>query len=219
MFVNTPLLLRSTNMCMKLSKSKSQIPFMNNELISAAKIGVSVVGTGEIFAHIHDPHSMLLQFLLGTYTYGVDRMKNKDNILLYELLFTLNVVLLSNKDTLWFIPLLFLTKYYKYYKKHLGIFKPSYVAMLWSLACVALPYSVSHTYDTKYMCMQLLNCHLINYGVSNLLDIKDVDDDRKNNIMTVPVLFSDDVTYGISTSCIITSICGLLFEIYLHNKI
>lgn len=213
MFIQTP--------CINSKKSLLRMSMLrrNNELLTASKIGISVVGTSEIYAHIHDPHAMYLQFLLGTYAYGVDRMKNNKNILIYDMMFTLLVGLLSNEDTWWYIPLLFLTKYYKYYKKHLGIFKPGYVGFMWSLACVMLPYATSHIDDTRFMCMQLLNCHLVNYGVSNFLDMKDKDEDKMNNIMTIPVIYSNDVSYWISSSSVILSIMGLLFEIYLHNKI
>lgn len=190
-----------------------------NELVTASKIGISVVGTSEIYSHMHDPNAMILQFLLGTYAYGVDRMKDGRNILIYDMIFTLTVALLSNSDTYWYIPLLFLTKYYKYYKKHLGVFKPGFVGVMWSLACVMLPYATSGTHDTKYMCWQLLNCHLVNYGVSNFLDIKDIDDDRENNIMTIPVVYSKDISNLITRCCVVLSIIGLLFEIYFHKKI
>lgn len=182
--------------------------------------------------------SFILQFLLGYYTYGSDRFKDALNYQmnpyetrkkdLYNKILenrnwyedTLNVsfclviiLLLCQKDFVYnipFIPLLYSTQYYDEIKKKITIFKPAYIAIMWTLATVIIPCVLhDHDYSIINYPLDYLPCTLNLFAASNFADNKDIDDDKINKIETIPV------KYGKVTSNIIGLIALLTSSILL----
>lgn len=171
---------------------------------------------------------MVLQILLGIYTYGMDRMTLYDRTktylyVFYECLLLFNCMLLSqNIHTIPYIPFLYSTKYYRFLKKHLGILKPSVIALLWSATAVLLPHLLdththTHTHQYHYGCLQMLGCYLAVYGTSNLADIKDVEEDRDDGLLTIPIVYTEKVTEFVAISSIVASVITLLIQVYLQQ--
>lgn len=194
---------------------------LHSSAIDGVKAGISTISTSEIFSHHHDPKIMMIQFLIGTYTYGLDRYRDKKeniafNYLLYDFLYIANIGLLSqDSSTIPFIALLYLTKYYKFYKKELDIFKPAFVAMMWTFLCVTLPHTLQD--NNTHQCLQSLGCYLTVFGISIFKDIFDMEEDKKDKIVTVPLKYTQTIASGVATFSIISSIFCILFDIYLYN--
>lgn len=181
-----------------------------------------------------------LQFLIGYYTYGKDRYKdaleykeqpyetskkelyeyliNNDNLykISYDLTFlAISTILLMDEHTINNIPiitLLYSTEYYKELKKHLPYLKPVYVAMMWTFSAVILPSVLNdNNYSILSYPMDYLPCALTMFASSNLLDVKDIDEDKVNGIETIPVKYGAQFTYYLAliSLCFSSLIFGL----------
>ena len=184
-----------------------------------------------------------LQFLIGYYTYGKDRYKDaleyKDkpyettkkelynylinNANLYKIsydltFFAITTILLLDDQPINNIPiiaLLYSSEYYKELKKNLPYLKPFYVAMMWTFSTVILPSVLNdNNYSILGYPMDYLPCALTMFASTNLLDVKDIEEDKVNNIETVPVKYGVEFTYYLT----LISLCfsSLIFGLNSH---
>ena len=181
---------------------------------------------------------IFLQFGIGITTYGTDRFldsfsidntttkdkivyynylqKNKNNIILLLLCsyiyVTANILYYDNTDEIF--VLLCTTLFYKTIKEKVGIFKSSYIAIAWTCGTLILP-SIIHdnNYDIYNDYETCLSLFLLLFSTSNIADIKDIEEDKKNNITTIPVLYGRDKTLLLSYGSI------ALFSYLLFSKI
>ena len=158
--------------------------------------------------------SILLQFAIGYFTYGGDRFfdsfdetpieskkefyeKIQNNKLLVggSLFLTylyLYLALANNKETSPFFLLLTSTLGYKNFKEKYGYLKPFYIGVLWTLGSVILPCVMyDHNYSIFNYPQDYLPSIFLLIASSSLLDIKDIDEDKKNNIDTIAVVFGE----------------------------
>jgi len=177
---------------------------------------------------------ILLQFLIGYYVYGNDRYNDaldfsknpystpKKDLYEYiflnqimmkktlELSYILSLFLLYYDDHFWlnipFVALLEITKYYKDIKPQLGIFKPAFISILWTACAIWMPCILhDHNYDILSYPMDYLPCTLTLFSASNIIDNKDILEDAKNNITTIPVIYGETNSIRISMVGLILS--------------
>ncbi len=190
--------------------------------------------------NIIDLNILALNFLIGYFTYGRDRYidaldfkkneyetnkkdlyeliyKNKE---LYNICFFLafmeicHILLADNQiDQMFpFIFLLFQTIFYKNIKQTIGIFKSSYIAIMWSLAVIILPCVIhDHDYSILSYPQDYIPFSLTLLASSNLADCKDIEEDKINGIETIPV------KYGLLGTNFINSILLLVSSLMLFN--
>ena len=129
-------------------------------------------------------------------------------------------LLSQNVETLPMLLLLTSTIKYKDFKKKFGELKPFYIGLFWTIGTVILP-CVLH--DHNY---QILNeptiysaSFLSMFGASNLLDIKDIDEDRAENIRTLPVKLGANLSIGLSHVAILTALLIFSFNENFYQNI
>ncbi len=175
--------------------------------------------------NIVDFNLLLLELLLGYHTYGMDRYKDDGTTdgrtYIYDIVFIVIVAIISNSHNLFtalpFEILLYLTKYYKDMKPVLGIWKSIYVSMLWCVSIIILP-SVLH--DNNFEILQhpldYVPYFLLMISTSNRMDLKDIEDDKKNNVITLPVKYGRKVAKRVSNICMVIFVILLCMNI--HDK-
>lgn len=189
------------------------------------------------------PKMIVLQFLIGFFVYGKDRYydaleyydepytttkselykyiyENKERInVLLDVSYTMTLYLMLNEndETLFipFIMILYSTQWYKHLKPKLGPFKPVFISVLWTVCAVILP-CVIHEHDYSIIAYpeDYLPCLLTIFSASNIIDNKDIIEDKKNGIYTLPVLL------GVNNSNMISMITLIFSSILLginHN--
>lgn len=226
-------------------------PMMNDaNLFTGFDIGIPLNIFSNIFTNLHygyditSPKSVLIQFLLGYYTYGKDRYNdaleyiaeplaynttkqelydfiynNRDN---YNITLSLSFIAIvyilltsiSNTDeivyNLPFIPLFYLNGEYKSFKPLLGEYKAIYIGVMWCLASLVLPCVLyEHNYDILNYPLDYVPCILTLFATSNFADNRDIDEDKMNGIITVPV------KYGITTANIVSFIALVISSLTL----
>lgn len=206
----------------------------------------------------------LLQFAIGIFTYGSDRLYdaleynntklynsnldninfnninlNNTNIYSIEKINYYENVLYNYNNNIYFIflsyiyilyvllphintyPLLIAltsTLDYKNFKKHFGQFKALYIGLFWTLGCVILPcVLISNDYSILNDPTLYLPSFFLMFGSSNLLDIKDIDEDASENINTLPVLYGENNSIALSHSCLLIAMI-LFFQNTNFNK-
>lgn len=211
--------LKNINSPLTICNHKNQL--INNDDIKALNVGLSLDLLSKINNdivngyNIIEPKIYALEMLFGYYTYGLDRYNDKElnDYKKYFYDFTLIFIvslLCSNEDFLNVFPIsscLYLTKHYKKMKPFLGIYKPIYIGMMWTLAVSILP-NVIHDDNYKILLhpIKYFPNFLLMVSTSNLKDIKDIKDDKKNNINTFPVIYGKRNTELISYLFIIISL-------------
>lgn len=164
----------------RLKKPSNNLKMVNP--FPGSDIGIPLNIFQNIYTNIHygfditTTKTVLLQFLIGYYTYGNDRFKdaldykkieftttdNKKNLYKYildnedfiknSLEITLGIVLLiliTDQNFLINLPFIFLlisTENYKEIKQKNGLLKPFYISALWTTCCLILP-CVLHDHD------------------------------------------------------------------------
>ena len=201
-------------------------------LITGLEIGIPLNIFSEIFTHIHygknilNENTILLEFLLGYYAYGLDRYKdaieyknNKDNnninysiekinlykniiqykniyeisllICLFSCIYLINYQEYTNLN-LYLLPLAISVQYYKELKPLLSPIKPLFISFMWTFTSVFIPaYLYENNFDIINYPIDYLPCFLILFATSNFADIKDIDEDKNNNVNTLPVIFGE----------------------------
>ena len=90
------------------------------------------------------------------------------------------------------IILLLINGEYKSFKQYLSVFKPIYIGSMWTLATVCLPCIMyDHNYEIFNYPLDYLPCFLTLFATSNFADIKDITEDKMNNITTISVAIGE----------------------------
>lgn len=173
---------------------------------------------------IYVPNILLFEILLGYVTYGTDRLidayaykKNpsleirENKIQLYEnIIANENVVMTTlllsymlciqwlskDKFTSPFSILLLFNAFYKQLKPKLGPLKPVFIGSMWIIASILLPsVAYSHNYEILQDFSSYLPPLLTIIGSSNIADIKDIDEDKEQNINTIPVIIGEEYSH------------------------
>ena len=88
---------------------------------------------------------------------------------------------------------------YRNFKKNYGQFKALYIGLFWTFGCVILPCVLtSNDYSILNDPAIYMSSFLSMFASSNLLDIKDKDEDANENINTLPVVFGENNTIALS---------------------
>lgn len=89
---------------------------------------------------------------------------------------------------------------------------------MWCISIIIMP---SVLYDNNLRILQeplnYVPYILLIISMSNRMDNKDVEDDKKNNVLTIPVKYGTEISKKLSNICFVMFI--LLFVFHLHNKI
>lgn len=235
---------------MNNQRSRHNIFMSDATLFTGIDIGVPLNIFSNVFTNLHYGYdittekTILIQFLLGYYTYGRDRYsdaleyiaspdrynttkqelyrfiyKNRDsyNITLSSSFIAILYILLTSIETqqdllynLPFIPLFYLNGEYKSFKPILREFKAVYIEVMWCLASLVLPCVLyEHNYDIFLSPRDYIPCILTLSATSNFADNKDIEEDRANDIVTIPV------KYGIEKSNVISFIALSISSILL----
>ena len=184
------------------------------------------------------PKLVILQFAIGIFTYGSDRLidaleleysntsnydlnkidyynylkKNKNlNIFVILLSYSYIVsILINNQETYPILFLLTSTLGYKKFKTNYGQFKALYIGIFWTIGTVVLPtVLLSHNYDVLKEPTIILPSIFNLFASSNLIDIKDIEEDKAKQIYTLPVIYGSNFAIAISHISIILAM--LLF--------
>ncbi len=245
-FIKNPLLINSNT----YFPNKNLISIKNIEApLPGWEIGIPLNIFSNIFTNLHygyditSPESILIQFLVGYYTYGKDRLEDaieykekpyeSSKLDLYNkilsnreyyqlslhfsfLVFSYFIAENSNNQleiSLPFISFLYISGEYKSYKIFLKEFKPIYIAIMWTIATIFLP-CVLNDYNWNIIndYKDYLPCFLTLLATSNYADIKDLQEDKLNNIETIPV------KYGKKNSNLISITALFISSILLINN-
>jgi len=182
------------------------------------------------------PELIALQFAIGIFTYGSDRLidalqysdtsnysidkvdyynflkKNKNlNIFVISLSYIyITSLLINNQETYPILFLLTSTLGYKNFKTNYGQYKALYIGIFWTIGTVILPsVLISHNYDILKEPTIILPSIFNLFASSNLIDIKDIEEDKAEKIYTLPVIYGSNFAIAISHISIILAI--LLF--------
>ena len=178
----------------------------------------------------------LLQFAIGIFTYGTDRLYDaleynnsefKNNITIFSVekidyyenvLYNYNYniififasyiyilyILLPHINTYPLLITLTSTLDYRNFKKKNGNLKSIYIGLFWTLGCVFLPcILISDNYSIINNPTIYLSSFFSMFGSSTLLDIKDIIEDKNENINTIPVLYGENNAIIISHSALL----------------
>lgn len=222
------------SMSLKTNKTPSRImvPRMVNPLVGI-DMGIPLNIIQNVFTNLHYGYdittfkAILLQFLIGYYTYGKDRyrdalvyetnkydtpkkelfeylIKYKD---LYKLsydasfIFIVFILLMDENmiNNIPFIALLLSTDYYNEIKKLGPLIKPTYIAVMWTFSAAVLPAIMhDHNYSILNYPIDYLPCAMTMFSSSTILDIKDIEEDKINGVRTIPSV------YGLEKSQMLT---------------
>ena len=178
--------------------------------------------------------SVLLEFLIGYYVYGTDRYQdaleyaikpysttkkdlydyiNSHKRLMIVTLFLSEMGILSlfildqhPEMNIPFLLLLESTRYYSDMKKYLGVLKPLYIALMWTTAAIILPCVMyEHNYNILNSPHDYLPCTLTLFAASNIVDNKDIIEDRENGIQTIPVVIGEEKSNMLNMVALIAS--------------
>jgi carbon starvation protein CstA len=208
------------NRCSKplmMTKSNNHFDIVTKET-KALQVGISLDILSKIATDIRygrnivDWQLIILELLLGYHTYGTDRYNDEglpDNrIYIYDIVFIIIISIISIKQNLAtilpFDLLLYSTRFYKQFKQHLGVFKSIYVAMMWTTSIIILPSVLhDHNYNILHEPLDYTPYIFLMIATSNIMDTKDIEDDKKNNIETIPVKYGQDISNKISKACML----------------
>lgn len=231
----------------KIIKTSLQMQDLN--WINGFDLGIPLNLISNLFTNLHYGYDitttkvLLLQFMIGYYTYGKDRYKDaleyeenpivtKKEALYRSLLkykyitalsycfvfYTIVYILYQTNDLTHTVPILILlysTEYYKDLKKNIAILKPFYVSFMWTFATIFLPCIL---YEQNYNILtdpyDYIPCFLLLFASTNYADIMDIEEDTQNNIQTFPVTFGEETTTKIIFASL--SLSSLLFGIHPH---
>ena len=176
-------------------------------------IGITTYGTDRLLDAIDYNNTIVLNnneiiskeknnyynYLLKNINYNIITILSSYLYILYKLS--------QDSETYIFIFLISSTIFYRNLKKEFGQFKAIYIGIFWTFGTIILPIVYhDHNYDIiNYPFIYLPNI-LSLFGSSNLLDIKDIKKDKKDNIYTLPVLYGENITICISHIAIFLSI-------------
>lgn len=238
MYINFPLKpllknIRSNNLLMSTQKNSNfnYNPIIGSNMGIPLNILQYIYTTTYYNENVINLELFLLQFAIGIFTYGTDRLydaidynnsefKNNTNIFSIEKINYYENVLYNYNYNIFFIiisyiyilyillphintyPLLLAltsTLDYRNFKKKFGNLKPIYIGIFWTLGSVILPsILISDDYSILTEPTIYLPSFFSMFASSNLLDIKDIEEDKNENISTIPVLYGENNAIGIS---------------------
>ena len=102
------------------------------------------------------------------------------------------------------------TNFYIEFKKRCGLLKPFYVAFMWVGAFLIMPIVVREQSWMDVDFREIWSPFFMMAGLSNFLDLKDIESDRNQGIRTIPVLVGEKL--GIAISIVFWVLSKLLFE-------
>ena len=126
------------------------------------------------------------------------------------------ITLVSKTGTLSYFPFLILldtTNYYIEIKQAIGILKPLYIAVCWVVSFFVIPCLIHEQGNLQIDADFLKECVIptaIIFSGSLFGDIKDIDEDRKNKINTIPVVFGKTFSLGVVFITMIYTILQIL---------
>lgn len=173
---------------------------------------------------------VILQFAIGYFTYGTDRFLDSQDEIdiekskkkeLYHYLNENKKFIISTLMISYFyiiseltklhdgLPLIFIlssTLQYKNFKTLFGEFKAVYIATMWTLSAIILPSIIyDGNYDILNYPLDYLPAFLTLFASSNIIDTKDIEEDKMNNINTLPVVLGERKSYMLSLLAIALS--------------
>ena len=107
------------------------------------------------------------------------------------------------------IPIFTLTLIYKHLKQlNIPLFKSLFISIMWTYCTCILPLEI---YDKTLLTDSNLvsissSIFLISFASTNLADIKDIEEDKDNSIITLPTIVGEKWTYLICLKCLLLSI-------------
>ena len=249
--INKPNLAKSNIVMLNNNNLTIYNPIIGSNLGIPLNLLQYIYTTSHYGENIINNDYILLQFAIGTFTYGLDRFldaldydsyKYKNNtiysiekinyyeyllkninfnilILLTSYLYTLSL-LVNDVENYPFILLLTSTLGYRNFKKNYGQFKALYIGLFWTCGTFLLP-CILH--DGNYEVFNdpaiYISALLSMFGSSNLIDIKDKEEDKKENINTLPVLYGEKNAIAISHASIFLSMLIFYFNNNFYNNI
>ena len=155
----------------------------------------------------------LIKFVVKTQISTMNNLINLNSVIC--LLSVFYGIFLYQNDILAFLPFILLldsSNLYVELKRNIGFLKPVFVSIMWVASILILPCVIHDggTYDILNHSNMIVPPFLTIFAFSNLADIGDIKEDKKNNILTLPVLF------GSSFSFLLSSI-ALTGAIYSYN--
>lgn len=150
----------------------------------------------------------LTAFITNTkYTFFSYYLGIKPNEILAEIYFLLLLIYFQRGEfRIPFLLLLDVTNKYIDIKRNNKIIKPFFVSFMWMCAILILP-SVLH--DQNYNILEspkdYLSPFFLIFGLTNYVDIKDMEEDRINGIKTIPLKYGKEKTLYLCYASLITS--------------
>jgi len=193
----------------------------NIRAIIGADVGLSLVISQYCAHHSITPLLVIADLCIAHSIYGRDRLADQSNpnnpmvVFQYSTLFALVLTCCIFTETGQYelVPLMtFLSLGYKDVKPMLNTFKPFFIGLLWAYVIVYAPwsdYSVTTTVADEQALFIFFTC--LYSASSNLADIKDIEQDKKDNITTIPSMYGENVTYLVSEVLVTLSL-------YVHTK-
>ncbi len=142
------------------------------------------------------------------FNYNIEKINYYDYVLdnyVYNIIFILSsyiyilYMLLPHINSYPFLFALTSTLNYRNFKKNYGQLKALYIGVFWTFGTVILPcILISNDYSILNDPAIYLSSFLSMFASSNLLDIKDKDEDANENINTLPVLFGENTAIAFS---------------------
>lgn len=156
------------------------------------------------------PELLTLDILTCVSCYGYDRYKDAKEKVLPEWMYwgaiSMGVLIyIKNGTVLEALALLAVSTRYRNTKPYLGVMKPLFIGGLWSYAITYLPHqSAVDPYLFEFYCFTYT-------AASNVLDIKDIDNDRIDHVSTIPVLYGEK-------NALILSLVFFTSALFVHNE-
>ena len=126
---------------------------------------------------------------------------------------SLFIIIIDTKQT-YYLPLFLTTFNYKLLKKNLPYFKSLYLSTIWSLTCTILPFIKYSDFNELITYNCFIPVFLNIFATTNIADFKDIDEDKSNNVKTLPIIIGKKKSIKL---IILTSLLSILFFISLDN--
>lgn len=180
----------------------------------------------------------ILQFTMGNYIYEKDRLLDafeykenqlfiekkdtkykyllehkKEALLSIDISFIISLFLFLNNDLFLnvpFISLMNIASYYKEWKPKVTLYKPFIIAFFWTISTIIIPCVFhDHNYSIIEDYRDYVPCILTLASTSNVIDCKDYEEDKYNNIETFATKYGIKKAFQLSMVCILGSMLCL----------
>lgn len=227
-----------------LPKIRSAVRFSSSKLhmitnpLPGSDIGIPLTLFETAYTSLHygenllTAKTILLQFLIGYYAYGLDRFNdaklyqhkpyetskqelynyingNSKNIAISLFLSKLLIYALLFDNLNMYFPFIICLETVPFYteiKSNYGQLKAIYIATLWTLSAVILPcIIIDQNYDILSYPLDYIPSALTLFATSNIADNKDYAEDKENNILTLPVKYGFDSSNTFSLVALLCS--------------